>query len=146
MPSIQQVIAEIQLASDLPPHHITKAVQIIRDAENRLKLKGVTGRPRKATGKNLVTLQEWEEANAKLSIVQLADWIEARKLCHLMVSDMVLEFRGEMIAKGKQYANFKAAFITYMNKGYLSKRIDACTLQRSPYKQQTVIDSRGVTL
>lgn len=146
MPSIQQIIAEIQLAQDLPPNHITKAIQIIRDAEQRLKIKGVASRPRKATGKNLVTLQEWEAKHATLSIVMMPDWIETHKLCYLMVSDMISEFRGEMIAKGKQYANFKAAFMTYLAKGYLSKKMDACTLERSPHKQQTVIDRRGVTL
>lgn len=146
MPSIQQVIAEIQLAPDLPANHITKAVQIIRDAEQRLKLKGAVSRPRKASGKNLVTLQEWEYTHSKLSIVMMAPWIESNRFCHLVISDMVEEFRGEMIAKGKQYANFKAAFMTYLTKGYLSKKIDACAIERSPYKHKTVIDSRGVNL
>lgn len=146
MPSIQQIIAEIQLAPDLPPNHITKAVQIIRDAEQRLKIKGVTGRPRKATGKNLMTLQEWEKQHTALSVIMLTSWMDGRKLCYLTVGDMVEEFRGEMIAKGKQYANFKAAFMTYLAKGYLSKPITACTLERSTYKTQTVIETRGGVL
>ena len=146
MPSIQQIIAEIQLAPDLPPNHIAKAVQIIRDAEQRLKLRGAVNRPRKASGKNLVTLQEWEKQHGLLSIVMMTDWIDAHKLCYLAVGDMVDEFRGEMIAKGKQYANFKAAFMTYLAKGYLSKRMEACTLERSPYTTQTRIDKRGGNL
>jgi hypothetical protein len=146
MPSIQQIIAEIQLAPDLPPNHIAKAVQIIRDAEQRLKLKGATSRPRKAQGKNLVTLQEWEQAHGTLTSAMMTEWIDRLKLCRLMVSCMVDEFRGEMIAKGKQYANFKAAFMTYLAKGYLSKQITACTLERSPHKTATIMDNRGVNL
>lgn len=146
MPSIQQIIAEIQLAPDLPPTHKVKAVQIIRDAEQRLKIKNVTGRPRKVSGKNLMTLQEWEAQHSALSVVMLTNWMDGRKLCYLTVGDMVEEFRGEMIAKGKQYANFKAAFMTYLAKGYLSKPITACTLDRSTYKTKTTLDNRGVTL
>jgi len=146
MPSIQQIIAEIQLADDLPPSHKVKAVQIIRDAEQRLKLKNIGKQPRKAHGKNLMILQEWESKHATLSIVMMTSWMDSHKLCYLAVSDMVAEFRGEMIAKGKEYANFKAAFMTYLAKGYLSKTLEACTLERSPHKQKTIIDNRGVTL
>lgn len=146
MPSIQQIIAEIQLAPDLPPTHIAKAVQIIRDAEQRLKLKGATSRPRKASGKNLVTIQEWEAQHGTLSTHMMTEWIIRLDLCQQMVAIMVAEFRGEMIAKGKQYANFKAAFMTYLTKGYLSKQITACTTSRSPYYNKTTMDNRGVTL
>lgn len=147
MPSIQQVVAEIQLAADLPPAHIAKAIQIIRDAENRLKLKGAISRPRKITGvKNLVTLQAWEKEFGTLRAHMMEDWLTRHKLCYDAVAAMVDEFRGEMTAKGKQYVNFKAAFMTYLNKGYLSKTLDACTLARSAYKSQTIIDSRGVNL
>ena len=121
-------------------------MQIIRDAEQRLRLKNVIGRPRKASGKNLVTLQEWEAKHTPLSIVMMVEWMDRLKLCPLMIGDMVDEFRGEMIAKGKQYANFKAAFMTYLAKGYLSKQITACTIDRSPYRTKTTIDSRGVVL
>lgn len=147
MPSIQQVIAEIQLATDLPPGHIAKAVQIIRDAEQRLKIKGVNSRPRKITNaKNLITLQEWEVVNGLLGAVMMEDWINAKGLCRFVILEMIQEFRGEMYAKGKQYANFKSAFMTYLNKGYLSKTLDGCKVERSPYQNKTILDKRGVTL
>lgn len=146
MPSIQQIIAEIQLAPDLPPNHKVKAVQIIRDAEQRLKLKGVNSKPRKPSGKNLMTLQEWEEQYGLLQPVNMTGWAASKKLCPRMLADMISEFRTEMMAKGKQYANFKMAFQTYLAKGYLSKTITACMLERSPYKTQTTLDNRGVTL
>ena len=146
MPSVKQVIAEIQLAADLPPGHIAKAIQIIRDAEERLKIKGATNRPRKASGKNLVTLQEWEDRYGTLSTSMMADWIERQELCSMMIQLRIAEFRGEMIAKGKQYANFKAAFMTYLAKGYLSKSMEACSLAKSSFQAKTTINSRGVNL
>ena len=147
MPSIQQIIAEIQLADDLPPNHKVKAVQIIRDAEQRLKLKGLQSKPRKVTnGKNLMTLQDWEKENTLLNVGMLENWVKSNGLCPQIISRMIGEFRAEMIAKGKQYANFKAAFTTYMIKGYLSRRLSACTLQMSPFNQETIIDNKGVTL
>lgn len=147
MPSIQQVIAEIQLATDLPPGHIAKAVQIIRDAERRLKLRGSAGRPRKVTGaKNLVSIQDWEKQFGVLKESMMRDWVDGHGLCRQMVAALIDEFRGEMIAKGKQYANFKAAFMTYLSKGYLSKTREACLLERSSFKPQTTVDKRGVNL
>lgn len=147
MPSIKQVIAEIQLAPDLPPAHIAKAVQIIRDAEERLKNKGLSSRPRKITGaKNLVILSEWEAEKGKLCADMMLGWLRGHGLCPSMIEEMIEEFRGEMFAKGKQYANFKAAFITYLNKGYLSKRLEQCKLERSPHYNRTTLDKRGVTL
>lgn len=141
MPSIQQIIAEIQLAQDLPPNHKVKVVQIIRDAEQRLKLKGVKSRPRKASGKNLVTIQEWEEKNGPLRAYMMESWMKAHNLRYEAVADLIDEFCAEMASKGKEYANFKAAFMTYLAKGYLSKTMVSCVK-----KQTTHIDTRGVTL
>lgn len=141
MPSIQQIIAEIQLAPDLPANHITKAVQIIRDAEQRLKLKGATSRPRKASGKGLVTLQDWEAVHGRLNASKMLDWLDTHKLSYIAVATMIDEFRAEMIAKGKQYVNFKAAFMTYLAKGYLSKSMATCVK-----KDHTHIASKGLIL
>ena len=142
MPSIQQIIAEIQLAPDLPPNHKVKAVQIIRDAEQRLKLKGVNSKPRKPSGKGLVALEDWEAADGwQKSQHGMAAWIDRHHLDSNTVNEMVDEFRREMKAKGKQYANFAMAFQTYLRKGYLSKPMTACVK-----KENTHIDRKGVTL
>lgn len=148
MASIQQIIAEIQLATDLPPGHIAKAIQIIRDAENRLKLKSQNSKPRKVSnGKNLVTLEIWEqEGGWQRTAKSIKDWVERYGLCPKMTEEMLDEFRREMISKGKQYANFAMAFQTYLRKGYLSKNMFACMLERSPYTNKTILDKRGVTL
>lgn len=146
MPSIKQIIAEIQASDTLPPSHKVKVVQIIRDAEERLKLK-VTSQPRKVkNAKGLVTLEEWEVAHGRLGIDHVIAWVNATKLCPRMIAAMIDEFRREMMAKGKQYANFKMAFQTYLGKGWLSKPITLCTLERSEFKSQTFIQTKGVSL
>ena len=147
MASIKQIIAEIQLADYLPTSHKQKVVQIIRDAEERLKIKGVNSRPRKVSNvKNAITLEEWENIHGPLRSTMMWDWIRQQKLCPQMIAKMIQEFRTEMQGKGKQYANFRAAFQTYLAKGYLSKPITACTLERSPYKSETVIETKGGVL
>lgn len=147
MPSIQQVIAEIQLAPDLPAGHITKAVQIIRDAEQRLKIKGVNSKPRKPSGKNLVSIEVWEENDGwPKAAHSMNDWINRHGLCTKMVNEMIDEFRREMRAKGKQYASFSMAFQTYLRKGYLSRTLVMCKIENSPYKLRTQVDKRGINL
>ena len=142
MPSIQQVIAEIQLAPDLPPHHITKVVNIIKEAEQRLKIKGVNSKPRKITNaKNLMTVREWEDKFGVLRWQIMRSWIESNNLDRLKIAEMLAEFFDEMDAKGKQYADFRAAFKVYLVKGYLSKKFLDCVK-----KEHTCIDNRGVTL
>lgn len=136
------------MAADLPPAHIAKAIQIIRDAESRLKIKGLNSKPRKVSnGKNLVTLEVWEqEGGWQRTAKSIKDWVERYGLCPKMLEEMLDEFRREMLSKGKQYANFAMAFQTYMRKGYLSKPVGACTLEKSSFKPQTTIDKRGVNL
>lgn len=146
MSSIKQIIAEIQLAADLPPSHKAKAVQIIRDAEERLKLKAPAA-PRKITNaRNLMTIEEWEQIHSPDPYHRLFNWIRNSQLCPKVVGNMLEEFRVEMRAKGKQYANFRMAFQTYLTKGYLSKKITECTLENSPFKHGTVVHTKGVNL
>lgn len=147
MPSIQQIIAEIQLATDLPQGHKVKAVQIIRDAEQRIRAKIAPNMPRNIkNAKGLVTLDEWEGSNGTLRTSMFFDWIKEHQLCPIMMRCMIEEFRCEMQAKGKKYADFARAFHVYVRKGYLSKRMMDCTLSRSPYSQQVVLDTKGVNL
>lgn len=147
MPSMKQIIAEIQLAADLPSNHKAKAVQIIRDAEERLRLKTAPNRMRNIkNAKGLVELAEWERVYGTLCTNMIADWVKQVGLCPIMVQKMITEFRDEMMAKGKTYADFARAFHVYMRKGYLSKKLMDCTLSRSPYTQQVVLDNKGVNL
>lgn len=148
MPSIKQIIAEIQLAATLGPNQKSFVVQAIRDAEQRLTLKLIGTKVRKiSNAKGLVTLEAWETGRGKeLHYTDLTAWIAKHRLCEFSVRMMIEEFRAEMQAKGKQYADFSRAFNVYLTKGYLSKKMSDCTIERSPYRQQTVIDKRGVNL
>lgn len=147
MPSIKQIIAEIQIASDLVDAHKTKVVNIIKEAEARLQAKSAPNRSRNIkNARGLVTLEEWERANGFLSTCHMAPWIVSNRLCPIMVQRMIMEFRDEMVAKGKTYADFERAFHVYLRKGYLSKKIMDCTLVRSPFTQQVVLDTKGVNL
>lgn len=142
MPSIKQVIAEIQLAP-IPDHHKRYIAKQIEEALQRLSLK-LTSKTRKVSNaKGLTTLPVWEGFNGILTAHDIGSWIEQRQLCRRMVGQMILEFRDEMLAKGKQYANFKMAFQTYLTKGYLSKKLSDCSLANSPSNHQTVIHTKG---
>lgn len=147
MPSIKQIIAEIQLAYDLPQGHKVKAVQIIRDAEERLRAKKAPNLMRNIkNAKGLVELGEWERIYGTLCTNMMAEWIKQCGLCPIIVQKMIIEFRDEMLAKGKTYADFARAFHVYLRKGYLSRKLMDCTLARSPFTQHVVLDNKGVNL
>lgn len=95
------------------------------------------------TGTNLLTLEQWEAARGKeLHFTDFKDWIFKTGLIEYQVRVMIEEFRAEMQAKGKQYANFKMAFQTYLTKGYLSKKFRECLAENNA----TVIHTRGINL
>lgn len=139
MPSIKQIIAEIQLADTLGPNQKVFVVNAVREAEERLKLKAPRA-PRKVTNaKGLMLIDEWEKQHGQLGVQ--VQWIAKNNLDITTVAQLLTEFATEMRAKGKQYADFRAAFMTYLRKGYLSKPYAACVR-----KDQTNIDRRGVNL
>lgn len=146
MATIKQVIAAIGHDGTMGPNQKRFVIDAISRAETWISLSS-PAKPRKITNsKNLMPLEDWEVANGQLRTSMLSEWVKARGLCPVMVAQMVAEFRTEMMAKGKQYNNFKAAFQTYLTKGYLSKPLTACTLERSTYKSQTVIETKGGVL
>lgn len=147
MSSIKQIIAEIQIATDLPQGHKVKAVQIIRDAEERLRVRVDPNKVRNIkNARGLMTLDEWENINGRLCSNMMPEWIKSCALCPIMVQQMIAEFRCEMMAKGKTYANFERAFHVYLRKGYLSKKLMDCTVARSPFSHHVVLDNKGVSL
>ena len=77
-----------------------------------------------------------------------APWIRKKLLCPILIGKMIEEFRTEMIGKGKQYADFRAAFQTYLTKGYLSRSLSNCLLANSPHRSQdeTIVYNRGGAL
>lgn len=84
----------------------------------------------------LMTLTVWEAKNGPLAWPMLRDWATHKKLCPKTVEELVDEFRREMLSKGKEYADFVATFQTYLNKGYLSKKLPQVLWINSPYRKQ----------
>jgi|GEM_PF-4786898 len=142
MATIKQVLAAISQDGTLGPNQKRFVTEAVIRAQTWVDL-NAPRTPRKVTNaKNLVTLQEWEAVNGQLAPSQMVKWIMDNKLDLRMLSAMVGEFRQEMLAKGKQYANFKAAFQTYLAKGYLSKTFTQCCA----VAQGTVLHTKGVNL
>lgn len=144
MPSIKQLKDEISAADYFNKEQKHWILAGIGRAEAHLSVKKVNQpkkirNPAKASG--LITLEQWEEKNGVLGLYHIKAWADAHMLDPVMISAMMREFRVEMMAKGKQYANFKMAFQTYLTKGYLSKKIDACRA-----KETTTIEKRGISL
>lgn len=143
MATIKQVLAAISQDGTLGPNQKRFVTEAIQRAETWCKLQAGP-KPRKITNaKNLVTLEEWETVRDKeLHFTDFKEWIFKSGLIEFQVRLMIEEFRAEMQAKGKQYANFKMAFQTYLIKGYLSKTFKQCLAER----HETVIHTRGVSL
>lgn len=94
----------------------------------------------------LLTLQDWEvQTGAQLNASMISSWCREKGLFHPVITDLIGEFRLEMMSKDKQYADFAKAFQTYLTKGYLSKTL-AYAQELSRKQQDTQIHSRGVNL
>lgn len=147
MATVKQVLAAISQDGTLGPNQKRFVTEAIQRAEIWCNLQAGP-KPRKVSNaKNLMSIEDWEANDGwPKAAHSMSDWIDRNKLCPRMVSEMVDEFRREMRAKGKQYANFAMAFQTYLRKGYLSKPLTACTLERSTFHQGTVIHNKGVSL
>lgn len=95
------------------------------------------------------TLQEWESFHsAPLNVQMMATWISSNGYCPVLIGKLIGEFRIEMMSKDKRYADFKLAFMNYLNKGYLSKRAEQVLLATSPHRTQsgTTVYNRGGVL
>lgn len=105
----------------------------LREALNLPKEQRIT---RVRTKSLLMTLPVWEAANGALAWPALRDWAMRKKLCPKTVEELIEEFRLEMQSKSKEYADFVATFQTYLNKGYLSKKLPQVLWVNSPYRKQ----------
>lgn len=94
----------------------------------------------------LVSLQDWEKiTGAELNAEMLKSWCQQKKVARAVIAPLIDEFRTEMIGKGKQYADFRAAFQTYLTKGYLSMTL-AYAQEKSRTLAATEVHNRGVNL
>ena len=147
MATIKQVLAAISQDGTLGPNQKRFVTDAILRAETWVNL-NAPKKPRKITNaKNLTTVIDWELHSGLLAdMPRKSAWVEKNKLCPQAVTRMALEFRSEMIAKGKQYADFWAAFQTYLTKGYLSKTLNDCLLENNRSSAGTTIHTKGVSL
>lgn len=128
-------------------HHNKQLVEMLLD--KHLKPIPKAPRIRNTKAPQLQSLFEWEAGiGSQLRADMLTSWIREREFCPKLVGEMIEEFRLEMIGKNKQYADFKATFQTYLNKGYLSKKVGQMLLANSPYKSTdgVTINTRGVRI
>lgn len=87
-------------------------------------------RPKAAT----MALLAWELSKGdRLRVSMMIGWIQQKGFCSVLVGELIEEFRTEMVSKGLLYADFRATFQTYLNKGYLSKKPEQVLLVNSPH-------------
>jgi len=102
---------------------IVRVLAYIRNKKVAAKLANPKNYPAPKAN-NLLTLAQWEaQVGGQLSIGMLTGWTNAKRLDSKEVAQLIEEFRTEMVSKNKLYADFKAAFQTYLTKGYLSKTL-----------------------
>lgn len=75
-------------------------------------------------------LAVWEKnIGCQLCVEQLMGWIKEKGLDPNGVKVAIEEFRDQVTGGGNQYADFTAAFKTYLRKGYLRLKIDQVRLK-----------------
>lgn len=98
---------------------------------------------RRIKAKVLCELPEWEEKmGCQLNSSMISSWCLEKGLYHPTITRLIEEFRIEMISKGKEYADFKSAFQTYLTKGYLSLTLAGA--QATSKREAMAIDSTNV--
>lgn len=91
-------------------------------------------------------LSDWEKkVGARLNAEMLRGWCKENGLARSVVEMLVSEFRTTMIAKNKEYADFRAAFQIYLIKNYLSMSMGQAQ-EKSRVLASTEIHNRGVNL
>lgn len=118
---------------------------ILQLLEESLKPVAKAPRIRNTKAPALKNLFEWEaEKNCQLRWEMLREWVAGNGYDLTLIQKMIEEFRLEMIGKNKMYADFKATFQTYVNKGYLS--LKPSQLKREPITDGVAFQNRGVRL
>lgn len=151
--SVNELLHELEHGRglELTPANRIRAAQIINGLVSAVVEKKLAT-PKKirntSTKAQLYTLQEWEKLWCGPLNVQLMDtWATEKVLCKRQLAQLIEEFRTEMMAKNKMYADFKAAFQVYLTKGYLSKTIDQVKAKPGENSRWgNVATTRGATL
>lgn len=94
----------------------------------------------------LTTIEVWESKAGLLNAEMIKDWCKGKQLTRDIAEQLISEFRTEMVGKGKMYADFRAAFQTYLIKGYLSKTLAYAQELSRRQAANTEVNNRGVNL
>lgn len=73
--------------------------------------------------RTLVSIDEWEtKVGSPLCLQQMQSWVKAKNYNPDLVKEMIEEFRTRMRASDNRYADYRAAFQDWLNRGFLSKK------------------------
>ena len=93
--------------------------------------------------KELFDLEEWEKIQGcSLNCSMVASWGRERGYNLVIITQLIDEFRIDMLSKRTKYADFRMAFQNYFNKGWLSVKPDSPKLTTAPV-DHTTINRRG---
>jgi hypothetical protein len=153
--SVREVLDELRYGKGLtlPQSQRDVTDQTIVRIVNYLKAKKgakqVTPRAARKSSQ-LMTLEQWEKSvvYGPLDVPLIDTWATRSNLCKRQLAELIEEFRTEMIAKNKHYADFAAAFNVYLNKGYLSKKLEQIKLRPGEGKNKwgNSTATRGLSL
>lgn len=102
--------------------------------ENSPEIKINKKKPRK-----LVSLEEWEkEKQTPLCMQMMTGWVREKNFNPQLIREMIEEFRTRMFASDNRYADYKAAFQDWFNRGFLSKKPEQCKLLAQPHRRASI--------
>lgn len=152
--SVRELLAELNkgVGTRLVTEERLRVSRIIEGLERAVRAKK-EAQPKKIRNVNtkgkLYSLEEWEALwCGKLDVALIDTWATEKSFDKRSIATLIEEFRTEMTAKNKHYADFAAAFKVYLNKGYLSKKpeqIRICPSANSN-KWGNSTSTRGVSL
>lgn len=141
-------VAKIAHAGDAPEGGERHDKKVVNDVHSNLPLNSPKETNHKKYKKKpvLLSIEAWEESiGVRLCAEMVKSWCKEKKLTRVVTDGLIQEFRVEMIGKGKEYADFRATFQTYLTKGWLSKTLEQAQ-QLSRASVTTVENNRGVNL
>lgn len=125
------------LPASFPSPYITPIPSSTPPAKNK-KIDG-----KKSAG---VTLVEWESnVGSDLDPQMMKVWLQANKISFVVARDLIIDFREQMISKGKIYSDFKTAFTTWCRRGYLILSLEQAQ-KKSAATQNVQTYDKGLSL
>lgn len=121
----------------------SEGVQEVQTTSPVTSPKDIDKKINKKNKPKMVTIEEWEKISGRLDLHSVKSWVVNHHFDQRAIAELIEEFRVEMGSKGKLYADFRLAFMTYLTKGYLSKKKEQIPARAAAGVQQT---TRGHSL